>query len=30
MDGIVGLVMGGFFAFLLAIILGWLELPWGK
>jgi len=28
MDGIVGLLGGGFFALLLAVILGWLELPW--
>jgi len=28
MDGIVGLLTGGFFGLLLAMLAGWLTLPW--
>jgi len=28
MDGIVGLLVGGFFGLLLAMLAGWLTLPW--
>jgi len=28
MDGIVGLLAGGFFGLLLAMLAGWLTLPW--
>jgi len=28
MDGIAGLLTGGFFGLLLAMLAGWLVLPW--
>jgi len=27
MDGIVGMLLGGFFAYLVAVIMGWMSLP---